>query len=184
MKIIPPGGSILGGRQHLFVALSPNSLPRRCGSACPASGVDGPCDPPPHRLLRFGAEYANPGQFRALIEPVSYYVLKVVISALLIVAISEIAKRSTGFAALVAALPLTSLLAFVWLHMEAAPSERIAELSGQIFWFVLPSLVLFLLLPFLLRHGLNFWMSLGLSVAATAGCYLALLPLLRRMGIG
>ncbi|MBI4990103.1 MAG: DUF3147 family protein [Rhodocyclales bacterium] len=113
----------------------------------------------------------------------SYYALKVVISALLIVAISEIAKRSTGFAALVAALPLTSLLAFVWLHMEAAPSERIAELSGQIFWLVLPSLVLFLLLPFLLRHGLSFWMSLGLSVAATAGCFLALLPLLRRMGV-
>lgn len=113
-----------------------------------------------------------------------YYVLKVVISALLIVAISEIAKRSTGFAALVASLPLTSLLAFVWLHMEASPPERIAELSSQIFWFVLPSLLLFLLLPFLLRHGLGFWLSLGLSIAATAGSYVALLPLLRRMGFG
>ena len=112
-----------------------------------------------------------------------YYALKVIISALLIVAISEIAKRSTGFAALVASLPLTSLLAFVWLHMEASPPERIAELSSQIFWLVLPSLLLFLLLPFLLKHGLSFWVSLGLSVAATAGCYLALLPLLRRMGV-
>lgn len=112
-----------------------------------------------------------------------YYALKVIISALLIVAISEIAKRSTGFAALVASLPLTSLLAFVWLHMEASPPERIAELSTQIFWLVLPSLLLFLLLPLLLKHGLSFWVSLGLSVAATAGCYLALLPLLRRMGV-
>ena len=112
-----------------------------------------------------------------------YYVLKVIISALIIVAISEIAKRSTGFAALVASLPLTSLLAFVWLHMEASPPERIAELSSQIFWLVIPSLVLFLLLPFLLKHGLNFWVSLGLSMAVTAGCYLALLPLLRRMGV-
>jgi hypothetical protein len=112
-----------------------------------------------------------------------YYALKVIISALLIVAISEIAKRSTGFAALVASLPLTSLLAFVWLHMEASPPERIAELSSQIFWLVLPSLLLFLLLPLLLKHGLSFWVSLGLSVAATAGCYLALLPLLRRMGV-
>jgi len=112
-----------------------------------------------------------------------HYALKVIVSALLIVAISEIAKRSTGFAALVASLPLTSLLAFVWLHMEASPPERIAELSSQIFWLVLPSLLLFLLLPLLLRHGLGFWLSLGLSAAATAGGYLALLPLLRRIGV-
>lgn len=52
-----------------------------------------------------------------------YYTLKVLISALLVVAVSEIAKRSTGFAALVASLPLISLLAFVWLHLEASPSE-------------------------------------------------------------
>lgn len=112
-----------------------------------------------------------------------YYALKVIISALLVVAISEIAKRSTGFAALVASLPLTSLLAFVWLHMEASPSDQIADLSSQIFWLVLPSLLLFLLLPLLLRHGWGFWVSLGVSVVATAGCYIALLPLLRRMGV-
>ncbi len=113
-----------------------------------------------------------------------HYAIKVVVSALVVVAVSEIAKRSTGFAALVASLPLTSLLAFVWLHLEASPSARIAELSGQIFWLVLPSLLLFLLLPILLRHGLGFWASLGLSSAATAGAYLALLPLLRRIGVG
>lgn len=112
-----------------------------------------------------------------------YYALKVVVSAVLIVAISEIAKRSTGFAALLAALPLTSLLAFVWLHVEASPASQIAALSEQIFWLVLPSLVLFLVLPALLRHGLGFWLSLGLSSAATAGGYLALVPLLRRMGV-
>jgi hypothetical protein len=112
-----------------------------------------------------------------------YYALKVVISALLIVAISEIAKRSTGFAALVASLPITSLLAFIWLHMEKSSSGQIAALSSQIFWLVIPSLLLFLLLPFLLKYGLSFWISLGLSMAATAGCYIALLPWLRHMGI-
>ncbi|MDP1638850.1 MAG: DUF3147 family protein [Candidatus Nitrotoga sp.] len=112
-----------------------------------------------------------------------YYAIKVIISALLIVAVSEIAKRSTGFAALVASLPLTSLLAFVWLHMETSSSDKIAELSSQIFWLVLPSLLLFLLLPLLLRHGLSFWVSLGLSMTATAGCYIAFLPLLRRIGV-
>lgn len=112
-----------------------------------------------------------------------YYILKVIISALLIVAIAEIAKRSTGFAALVASLPLTSLLAFVWLHIEESPPDQIADLSGQIFWLVLPSLLLFLLLPLLLRDGWGFWISLGISVVVTAGCYVALLPLLRRMGV-
>jgi hypothetical protein len=112
-----------------------------------------------------------------------YYVLKVGVSAFVIVAITEIAKRSTGFAALLAAIPLTSLLAFMWMHFEGAESARIAELSSQIFWLVLPSLILFLLLPLLLRQGLGFWMSLALSVAATAVCYLAILPVLRKFGV-
>src|SRR3989338_7892828 len=112
-----------------------------------------------------------------------YYALKIGISALVIVAITEIAKRSSGFAALLAALPLISLLAFVWLHIEGAEPLRIAELSSQIFWLVLPSLVLFLLLPLLLRQGFGFWRSLALSILATAACYFALLPLLRRFGV-
>jgi hypothetical protein len=112
-----------------------------------------------------------------------YYALKVLLSAVLIVVISEIAKRSSGFAALVASLPLTSLLAFVWLHVEGAPASEIAGLSGQIFWLVLPSLVLFVLLPLLLRQGLGFWLSLGLASAATVVCYLAALPVLRKFGV-
>ncbi len=112
-----------------------------------------------------------------------YYFIKIFISALLIVAISELAKRSTGFAALVASLPLVSLLAFIWLHVEGTPPDKIAELSSQIFWLVIPSLLMFILLPVLLKNGLGFWVSLGLSVAATAGCYIALLPFLRRMGV-
>lgn len=112
-----------------------------------------------------------------------YYALKVGISVAVIVAVTEIAKRSSGFAALIAALPLTSLLAFVWLHYEGMESARIADLSGQIFWLVLPSLALFLLLPALLRQGVGFWLSLAISVAATAACYLALLPFLRKFGV-
>lgn len=112
-----------------------------------------------------------------------YYALKVIVSALIIVAISEIAKRSTGFAALLASLPLTSLLAFVWLHVEGSPASHIATMSSQIFWLVLPSLLLFLLLPALLKHGMGFWLSLGLSIALTAGGYLIMLAILRRFGV-
>jgi len=112
-----------------------------------------------------------------------YYAIKVAISALIIVAIAEIAKRSSGIAALLASLPLTSLLAFMWMHVEGADSANIADLSGQIFWLVLPSLVLFILLPLLLKHGLGFWLSLALSVVATVVCYFVMLPLLRKFGV-
>ncbi len=112
-----------------------------------------------------------------------YYALKVGLSAIVIVAITEIARRSSGFAALVAALPITSLLAFVWLYVEGAEPARIAELSGQIFWLVLPSLLLFLLLPLLIRHGLSFWLSLAMSIAATTALYLVMLPVLRKFGV-
>ena len=111
------------------------------------------------------------------------YSIKIFVSALLILAISELAKRHSGFAALLASLPLTSLLAFVWLHVESTPNEQLALLSGQIFWLVLPSLVLFLSLPLLLRAGVNFWLSLLLAMATTALCYLAMLSILKRYGI-
>jgi hypothetical protein len=113
-----------------------------------------------------------------------YYVVKVLVSALVIVAVSEIAKRSTAFAAFVASLPLTSLLAFIWLKLDGEAPERIGELSGQIFWLIIPSLALFPLLPFLLRQGVSFWASLAAAIAATAGAYALMLPLLRRMGVG
>ena len=112
-----------------------------------------------------------------------YYVIKILVSALVVVAVSEIAKRHSGFAALVASLPLTSLLAFVWLYVEGSSVVELSELSGQIFWLVLPSLLLFVLFPLCLKHGMGFWLALGLSAGATAGSYLVMIALLRRFGI-
>jgi hypothetical protein len=112
-----------------------------------------------------------------------YYITKLAVSALIIVAVSEIAKRNSGFAALVASLPLTSLLAIIWLRIEGSQTTQIAELSQQIFWLALPSLVLFALLPLLLKQGLSFWLSLGLSSAATIVCYLLMIALFRRIGV-
>lgn len=111
------------------------------------------------------------------------YVLKVALSALVIVAVAELGKRSTFWAAALASLPLTSLLAFVWMRLDGVAPERIASLSGGIFWLVLPSLLLFVLFPLLLRTGVNFWASLGLAAAATALAYVALLALLQKFGI-
>jgi hypothetical protein len=112
-----------------------------------------------------------------------YYVLKVAISAILIVVISELGKRSSLLGALLASLPLTSLLAFVWLYRDTHSVEKVAALSTGIFWLVLPSLVLFLLLPWMLRQGWDFWLSLVLSMALTALAYFGMTLLLRRFGI-
>lgn len=110
------------------------------------------------------------------------YMIKVALSALVIVAVSEIAKRNSFWAAVLASLPLTSLLAFVWLHLETGDTERIAALSHGIFWLVLPSLLLFLLLPALLRAQWGFWPSLAASCAATAVAYGVTAWLLERAG--
>ena len=112
-----------------------------------------------------------------------YYLLKLVVSALIVVSVSEIAKRSSGFAALVASLPLTSLLAIIWLRIEGMPTAKIAELSSQIFWLVLPSLLLFFLFPLLLKQGFDFWLSLGIASSATILCYIVMITILRRFSM-
>jgi len=110
------------------------------------------------------------------------YAIKVAVTAVVVVAVAEIAKRSPIWAALLASLPLTSLLAFVWLYVDTAESERVAELSQNILWLVLPSLVLFVTLPLMLQAGWGFWTSLASSCAATAGAYLAMVWVLGRVG--
>ncbi|MDP2265810.1 MAG: DUF3147 family protein [Thiobacillus sp.] len=106
------------------------------------------------------------------------YALKIGLSALILVAIAEVAKRSTFWAAALASLPLTSLLAFIWLYVDTGNTEKVAALAGGIFWLVLPSLLLFVLLPLLLRSGVGFWLSLLTASAATALAYLGMIKLL------
>lgn len=111
------------------------------------------------------------------------YAIKVAVTAVVVVAVAEIAKRSPVWAALLASLPLTSILAFVWLYTDTGDPERVAQLAQGILWLVLPSLVLFVALPLMLRAGWSFWASLACSCAATAGAYLAMVWVLGRMGI-
>jgi hypothetical protein len=112
-----------------------------------------------------------------------HYIVKVALSAVLIVAIAEFAKRSSFWGALIAALPLTSLLAFVWLYLDTGDSRAVAALSTSIFWLVLPTLPLFLLLPFLLKSEVGFWPSLGISCVTTLILYLGLVEVLRRFKV-
>lgn len=122
---------------------------------------------------------ANPRYTDSLEEYMWYYLLKLLLSSLVIVSVSEIAKRSSLFGALIAALPLTSLLAMLWMHLEQVETIQIAQLSRSIFWLVLPSLVFFLMFPFLLQRGMHFWSSMGMSAMLTVIIYLIMLWILR-----
>lgn len=110
-------------------------------------------------------------------------VIKVALTAGIVVGISEIAKRSSFWAAALASLPLTSLLAFVWLYLETGDTQRVAALSTGVFWLVIPSLPLFLLLTALLRAGWGFWPALVASCVATALAYASMVRVMARFGI-
>lgn len=115
--------------------------------------------------------------------PLLQYAIKIALSAAVIVAVAEIAKRSSFWAAALASLPLTSLLAFVWLYLETGDIQKISALSQGIFWLVIPSLLLFILLPVMLRAGWGFWLSLAAASSATAIGYACMVWVLARLGI-
>ena len=95
-----------------------------------------------------------------------YLILKATISGILIAAASTLAKRYPGFGALIASLPLVSVLGMIWLWRDKPDAENMAVHASATFWYVIPSLPMFLLIPALLRHGVAFWMALA------AGCLL------------
>jgi hypothetical protein len=112
------------------------------------------------------------------------YAIKVAISAFLVVAVTEISKRSTLLGAALASLPVTSLLAFVWLYWDTGDAGRVADLATNILWLVLVSLIFFIAFPILIKAGWQFWPSLAISLVLTATGYISMAFLLKRLGVG
>lgn len=110
-----------------------------------------------------------------------YFLAKILITAMIVAAVSELARLYTVWAALLASLPLTSILAFIWVYRDTKDTGKIIELSYSVFWLVLPSLAFFLILPFLLRQGLAFPMAMAASIAAMAALYGAGLWVMRML---
>jgi hypothetical protein len=113
----------------------------------------------------------------------AYAVIKALLSGVIIAAVSEIARRNATAGALVASLPLVSVLGMIWLWRDTADSERLAAHAGATFWYVLPSLPMFLLIPALLRAGLGFWPALAAGCIVTVALYLLMVFALARFGI-
>jgi hypothetical protein len=113
----------------------------------------------------------------------AYYIVKIAITTVLIVVISEIAKRSSFAGALLASVPLISVLAMLWLYIDTKDVSKVSALATSIFWLVLPSLALFVTLPLLLKQGVNFYLSMGISVGVTVACYWTRVTVLSHYGI-
>jgi len=112
-----------------------------------------------------------------------YLFIKAALSGAIVAAVSEIARRYPGWGGLVASLPLTSLLAIIWLYRDVHDTERVAELSMSTFWFFLPSVPLFVALPLLIRSGVPFWVSMAVVVAGTLALYAGWFWAAPRLGI-
>jgi len=112
-----------------------------------------------------------------------YLMFKALLSGLIIAIVSEVSRRAPAFGALIVSLPLVSLLAMMWLWNDTRDVLRIANHAEATFWFVLPSMPMFLVLPVLLRSGVGFWTALGASCALTVVLYAIMVWALGRFGI-
>lgn len=100
-----------------------------------------------------------------------YFIIKILVTAVIVAAIAELSRRFSLFAAALASLPLVSILAFVWIYIDTKDTQKIITMSYDIFWLVLPSLAFFLLLPFLLKQGVAFWLALLIACVSMSFLY-------------
>lgn len=108
---------------------------------------------------------------------------KLFLSALIIVVVTKIQLVSDRLSALLIALPITSLVAMIWMHHAGQSSQRLANHAEGTFWFVLPTLPMFLIIPWMLRSGWGFWATLAVNCLITVAFFWLTVVVLRRFGI-
>ena len=113
----------------------------------------------------------------------AYYLIKIITTTILIVVISEIAKRSSLVSAILASIPLISVLAMIWLYIDTKDVSKVSAFSTSVFWLVIPSLALFISLPILLKQGINFYLSISVSITITISCYWLMVYILNYFGV-
>jgi hypothetical protein len=107
----------------------------------------------------------------------------VLISSILIVLVSELSKRSSMMGSIFASVPLISVLAMIWLYNDTKDIQKVVDLSQGIFWLVIPSLSMFLLLPALLQRAVNFYLALLISIVVMVVFYFIMITVLAKLGI-
>lgn len=112
-----------------------------------------------------------------------YLLLKAVISGVIVATASEAARRSTLLGAILISLPLTSILAAIWLYRDTHDADQVAALSWSILYVIVPSLVFFVALPIALRGGLAFGLSMLLACGLTTLAYAVWIGAAKLLGI-
>ncbi len=112
----------------------------------------------------------------------AWVLTKYLVTAAVVVLVSEFAKRSDKLGALIAALPMVTVLTLIWLHVEKQPAAKVANHAWYTFWYVVPTLPMFLAFPGLLARW-GFWPALGASVVLTAICFLVFALAMKRFGV-
>lgn len=100
-----------------------------------------------------------------------YIALKILLTSIFIVIISEIGKKHHLLAALLASIPIVSVWSMIWIYVDTHDNVKVSEFATSIFWLVIPSLIFFVILPLLLRSGMDFYLSMSLGIAATMAGY-------------
>ncbi len=113
----------------------------------------------------------------------AYLLLKAALSGLIIAIVSEVARRAPGLGALIASLPLISVLGMIWLWRDTQDAAQMAAHATATFWFVLPSLPMFLVIPLLLNRGIGFYSALAIGCAVTVALYLVMVWSLGQFGV-
>lgn len=112
----------------------------------------------------------------------SWLITKYLVTAGIVVLVSEAARRSDKLGALIVALPLVTVLTLIWLHVEQQPAQKIANHAWYTFWYVVPTLPMFLAFPWLLAR-FGFWPALGASALVTLACFWLFALAVRPLGI-
>lgn len=111
------------------------------------------------------------------------YVIKVILAAIIIVVVTEVSKATPFIGALIKSLPIISIVSLTWLYLDTRDVALVASLSRSTFWLVLPTLPMFLALPWLLSLGVNYFVTLAVTVAGTGVLYFASIALYKALGI-
>ena len=112
-----------------------------------------------------------------------YFCIKVFLSAIIIAVVSELSKRNAFLGAILASVPLVTVLAMVWLYIDTHNPLEVAELAQGVLWMILPSLTLFLILPILLKQHMNFYLALGISIGVMIASYFGMVLVLKKFGV-
>lgn len=110
-------------------------------------------------------------------------IAKYAITAFVIVVVSEVAKRSDKLGALISSLPFVTIMVMIWLYIEKQGSRKIGNHAYYTFWYVLPTLPMFLIMPWLMSKGMNFWISLAICAVVTIACFAVTALVAKRFGV-